>query len=174
MSHRAACLLCFIENFLPASPAAEERGEERWGHSNTKANLFVSKEKLLAPLPDEGIDKIWRHLDTERGGGVGTRGRHAVGTQKAEFNTFLRPSGDFNRRAFPAPEQKDGRNERKSPPLFVALVRCSLGMLRSRNSNHFPWKSAGWRQPQTKPPGISAPCQRGTFGQKHVSAVLTS
>lgn len=26
VSHRAACLLCFIENFLPASPAAGERG----------------------------------------------------------------------------------------------------------------------------------------------------
>lgn len=26
VSHRAACLLCFIENFLPASPAARERG----------------------------------------------------------------------------------------------------------------------------------------------------
>lgn len=25
VSHRAACLLCFIENFLPASPAAGER-----------------------------------------------------------------------------------------------------------------------------------------------------
>lgn len=32
-------------------------------------------------------------------------------------------------------------------------------MLRSRNSNHFPWKSTGWRQPHTKPPGISASCQ---------------
>lgn len=40
-----------------------------------------------------------------------------------------------------------------------SLVQCSLGMLRSRNSNHFPWKSTGWMQPYTKPPGISASCQ---------------
>lgn len=69
MSHGAACLLCFIENFLPA---ASEGGEGR-SHSNTKTNLFVSKEKLEAPLPDEGINKIRRCLAREWKGGGGRR-----------------------------------------------------------------------------------------------------
>lgn len=44
--------------FLQLLPAVGEVREEGWSHSDTKANLFVSKEKLWAPLPDEGINKI--------------------------------------------------------------------------------------------------------------------
>lgn len=36
----------------------KREGVEGWSHCNTKTNLFVSKEKLKAPLPDEGINKI--------------------------------------------------------------------------------------------------------------------
>lgn len=61
----------------------EERGRRGRSHSNTKTNLFVSKEKLSAPLPDEGINKIRRHLDTEWervcGGGLQMRDSDCAG-----------------------------------------------------------------------------------------------
>lgn len=116
-------------------------GEERRSRSHTKANLFVSKEKLLAPLPDEGINKIWRHLDIERegsGDAEKTRREHT----EAEFNRFLSLWCDLNVRVFLFRSNRtEGMNE--NAPLCDALDRCSLGMLRSRNCNHFPWKSPG-------------------------------
>lgn len=146
----------FHWEFSSSFSSSRGEGEEGWSHSNTKANLFVSKEKLLAPLPDEGINNIWRHLDIERGGR--TRGRHAVSRQKQNLTRFFISVVWFKLTRLPVSKQKaEGMTE--SPPLCDALVRCSLGMLRSRNSNHFPWKSPGWMQPQTKPPGISASCQ---------------
>lgn len=48
VSHRAACLLCFIENFLPASPAAGERGR-RGGATQTQRLICLLVKRNSGP-----------------------------------------------------------------------------------------------------------------------------
>lgn len=158
VSHRAACRLCFIQNILPASPAAGGEGEEGRSHSPTKANLFVSKEKLSAPLPDEGINKIWRHLDAE--------------WEKSRLQQAPCSSARFEPTLISASKQK-GWTEMNEGPSFPCWA-----LIRQVKEQEFQSFSRGGalagRSLRLSLQGPLLLASRQAFGQKRVSAVLTA
>lgn len=92
VSHRAACLLCFIENFLPASPAGRERGRRGGATQIQRLICLLAKRNsrphfLMRALIKSG--GVWP--ENERGGG----GKRYCDNGEIRFLpkcSFMRPS----------------------------------------------------------------------------------